>query len=61
MKQAEQLSSACKNPRAWRKRESVYNADQLGPPNSRNRVCIGFFPGLCGEVYFIPGKEAAAE
>jgi hypothetical protein len=29
MKQAEQLSSACKNPRAWRKRESVYNADLL--------------------------------
>jgi hypothetical protein len=29
MKQVEQLSSARKNPRAWRKRESVYNADLL--------------------------------
>jgi hypothetical protein len=48
MKQAEQLSSAWKNPRAWRKRESVYNAELLRSPNSRNRVCIGFFPELRG-------------
>src|SRR5260370_18714247 len=26
------VGSACGNPKAWRKRDSVYNADLLGPP-----------------------------